>query len=98
MGAMRFKSWAGQSNTELSIACHHCNISSKGVVLLGCNDVEMGPANSLHASMYYSEYNERFDLISFMISVTDLELQYLEFFVNVLELNKFDVTVMHCAL
>ena len=26
------------------------------------NDAEMGPANSLHASAYYSEYNERFDL------------------------------------
>ena len=24
-------------------------------------DAEMGPANSLHASAYYSEYNERFD-------------------------------------
>ena len=29
----------------------------------GRNDVEMSPANSLHASAYYSEYNERFDLI-----------------------------------
>ena len=24
-------------------------------------DAEMGPANSLHASAYYSEYIERFD-------------------------------------
>ena len=32
----------------------------------GLNDTEMGPANSLHASAYYSEYNERldFDLIT----------------------------------
>ena len=26
-------------------------------------DAEMGPANSLHAMAYYSEYNERFDFI-----------------------------------
>ena len=26
-----------------------CNISSKGAVLLGRNDAEMGPANLLHA-------------------------------------------------
>ena len=31
------------------------------LVLSGRNDAEMGPANSLHASAYYSEYNERFD-------------------------------------
>ena len=27
------------------------------------NDTEMGPANSLRASAYCSEYNERIDLI-----------------------------------
>ena len=32
--------------------------------MLECNDAEMGPANLLHASAYYSEYNERFDLNS----------------------------------
>ena len=30
-------------------------------MLPGRNDVEMGLANSLHASAYYSKYNERFD-------------------------------------
>ena len=35
---------------------------SKEAVLPGLNDAEMGPANSLHASAYYREYNERFDL------------------------------------
>ena len=29
----------------------------------GRNDAEMGPANSLHAPAYYSEYNERFDMM-----------------------------------
>ena len=43
------------------MARHHCNISLKGAVLPGRNDAEMGSANSLHASAYYSEYNERFD-------------------------------------
>ena len=36
-------------------------ISSKGAVLPGRNDAEMGPANSSHASAYYSEYNKIFD-------------------------------------
>ena len=46
----------------LPTACHRCDISLKGTVLPGRNDAEMGPANSLHASAHYSEYNERFDL------------------------------------
>ena len=50
-----------KSNTVLPTARHRCDISSKGAVLPGRNDAEMGPANSLHASAYYSEYNERFD-------------------------------------
>ena len=33
---------------------HRFDISSKEAVLLGRNDAEMGPTNSLHASMYYS--------------------------------------------
>ena len=45
-------------------ARHRCDISSNGAVLPGRNDADMGPANSLHASAYYSEYYERFDLIS----------------------------------
>ena len=39
---------------------HSCNISSKEAELLGRNYAEIGPAN-LHASTYYSEYNERSD-------------------------------------
>ena len=50
-------------DTVLPTARHRCDISSKGAVLPGRNDAEMGPANSLHTSAYYSEYNERFDLI-----------------------------------
>ena len=53
-----------KSDTVLPTARHHCDISSKGAVLPGRNDAEMGPANSLHASAYYSKYNERFDLIN----------------------------------
>ena len=54
-----------KSDTVLPTARHRCNISSKGAVLPGRNDAEMGHANSLHASAYYSEYNERFDLKKF---------------------------------
>ena len=46
----------------LPTARHHCDISSKEAALFGRNDAEMGPVNSLHASAYYIEYNERFDL------------------------------------
>ena len=53
-----------KSDTMLPTARHRCNISSKGAVLPGRNDAEMGPANSLHASAYYSEYKWKiwFDL------------------------------------
>ena len=47
----------------LPMARHRCDISSKGAVLPWRKDAEMGPANSLYASAYYSEYNERFDLM-----------------------------------
>ena len=50
------------------MARHHCDISSKGVVLLKRNDVEMGPANSFQALTYYSEYNEKFDVVPLMMS------------------------------
>ena len=42
--------------------CQGCNISSKEVVLPGSNNAEMGPANSIHPSAEYSEYNKRFNL------------------------------------
>ena len=48
--------------TCLPTARHCCDISSNGAVLSGRNDAEIGPANSLHVSAYYSK-NERFDLI-----------------------------------
>ena len=52
-----------KSNTVLPTARHRYDISSEGAMLPGRNDAEMCSANSLHASAYYSEYNERFDLI-----------------------------------
>ena len=62
-GGLRFKSPPVKSDTVLPTAGHRCDIPSKGAVLPVSNDAEMGPANSLHASAYYSKYNERFDLI-----------------------------------
>ena len=38
-----------KSDTVLPTARHRFEISSKGAVFPGRNDVEMGPANSLHA-------------------------------------------------
>ena len=51
-----------KTDTLLPTAGHHCNIFLKEAVLPGRNDTEMGPANSLHALVRYSNYNERFDL------------------------------------
>ena len=53
VGGLRFKSWVCKSDIMLPTACHRCSISSKGAVLLGCNDAEVGPADSLHASAYF---------------------------------------------
>ena len=50
-----------KSHTVLPMARHRCDISSKGAVLPGRNDVEKGPANSLYTSVYHSKYNKRFD-------------------------------------
>ena len=50
-----------KSDTVLPTARHRCDIFSKEAVFPGRNDAEKGPANSLHALAYYSEYNERFD-------------------------------------
>ena len=58
-----------KSDTMLPTARHRCDISSKEAVLPRRNDAETGPANSLHASAYYSEYNERFDLIWFSVII-----------------------------
>ena len=60
-GGLRFKSRAGQIGHSVANGSSPCDISSKGAVLPRRNDVEIGPANSLHASAYYSEYQERFD-------------------------------------
>ena len=64
-----------KSDTVLSTIRHRCDISLKEAVLPGGNDAEMGPANSLHASVYYSGYNKRFDLIfDKMIQLFDNQL------------------------
>ena len=65
-----------KSDTLLPTARHRCDISSKEAVLLGRNDAEMGPTNSLHASEYYSEYNERFGLICKFCSISVVAASY----------------------
>ena len=71
-------------------------------MLLGCNDFVTDPANSSCALTYYSMYNQRFDLIPFMISfrvkggesssqfrrfkIAKIELLFLIFFVLILGL------------
>ena len=62
VGGLRFKSRTGQIGHSVTNGSPPLRYSSKGAVLPGRNDAEMGPANSLHSSTYYSEYNERYDL------------------------------------
>ena len=62
-GGLRFKSRTSQIGHSVTNGSPPLRLSSKEAVLPGRNDAEMGPANSLYASAYYSEYNERFDLI-----------------------------------
>ena len=50
--------WPIKSDTVLPTARLRCDVST---VLSRRKAAEMGPANSLHASAYYGEYNE--DLI-----------------------------------
>ena len=61
-GGLRFKSRAGQIEHSVANGSpplrHFFKKSSVGV-LPGHNDAEMGPANSLHALAYYSEYNKK---------------------------------------
>ena len=64
-GGRRFKFRAGQIGRSVDNGLTPLGHFER-IVLLGRNDAEMGPANSLHASAYYSEYNERFDLIRFL--------------------------------
>ena len=52
-----------KSDTVLPSTRHRCEISSNKALLPVHNGAELGPANSLYASAYYSEYNERFDLM-----------------------------------
>ena len=50
-----------KSDIVLPTVRHCCDISSEEAVFPGRNETRMVPAHSLHASAYYSEYNERFD-------------------------------------
>ena len=61
----------GELDTALPTTGHRCNIFAKGT-LPGRSDEEMGPANSSHASAYYSEYNETFDLVKTVVICCDI--------------------------
>ena len=58
-GGLRFKSLAGQIGHSVANGSPPLRHYSKGAVLPGRKEAKMGPANSLHASAYYSENNER---------------------------------------
>ena len=58
---LRFKTHAGQLVHSVANDSTPLQHFSKGIALSGCNDAEMGPVNSLHATAYHREYEERFD-------------------------------------
>ena len=64
----------------LPTAFHQCDISSKGAMLPGRDDAELGLANSFHASAYYIEYNERLDLIKFVKTESIFDCSSIIFF------------------
>ena len=58
----------------LPVALYRCNIFLKAAMLLGCDDAVVG-LPTLCASMYYSMYNDRLELIPKFHS----ELNHLDF-------------------
>ena len=90
-GGLRFKSRAGQIEHSVANGRHRCDISPNRAVLPGRNDAEVGPVNLLHASAYYREHNEGFNLKIFrllllsVLQLCDLEklkISLLEFLVT----------------
>ena len=59
-----------KSDTVLPTARHRSDTSSNGAASLGRNNAEVVPANSLHASAYYSQHNERFNLQYYDLAAT----------------------------
>ena len=93
-----------KSDTVLPTARHRCDISSKGAVLPGRNDAEIGPVNLLHvhASAYYIERNERFNLkmnrllllrVLHLCDLEKLKISLLEFFVTKMQLGLTTICV-----
>ena len=64
----------GKSNTVLPMTRHRCNIYSKRAVLLGRNDTEMGPANSLWLRHITASIMK--DLMTWDISLTSTFIFY----------------------
>ena len=77
------------------MARHRSDISPKRAVLPGRNDAKIDPVNYLHASAYYSEHNERFNLkiyrlpllsVLHLCDLEKLKISLLEFFVTNMQL------------
>ena len=64
-----------KSDTVLPMACHRCNISSKGrrCIARRRNDMEMGPENSLHASHNTASIMKDLILVWFEFSYSEIE-------------------------
>ena len=74
---MKFNSRAGQIGHSVANGSPPLrHIFNRSSVACRRNDAEVGPANSLHASAYYREYNKKFDfgLLTRRFTLTNPEL------------------------
>ena len=76
-GCLRFKFQAGQSAHSVACSLPPLRYFFNGAVLPNHNYAKIGPANSLHASAFYSEYNERFNLHFSMLRAPSRTVTYL---------------------
>ena len=67
-GGLRFKSRAGQIGHSVANGLLPQRQFFERSWVARRNDAEIGPANSLHASAYYTEYNEAFYFIIYFLS------------------------------
>ena len=89
------------------MARHRCDISPKRAMLPRRNDAEIDPVTLLHASAYYSEHNERFNLkiyrllllsVLYLCDLEKLKISLLEFFVAKMQLGLTTICVYFISL
>ena len=78
MGSLRFKSWTGHiRHTIVNGSPRLRQFFERSCVVCRRNDAVIEPANSLHASAQYSEYNIDYIFLQYQTvsDITDLVIQ-----------------------